>query len=166
MSDCEHCRFAEEKELVVFEDELVVAVLAKKPVALGHILVMPKQHVTILEQVPDNVAERAFIIANKVSTALFDVLRINGTNIIVENGTAAGQTTPHFAINVIPRTENDGLKLSWAAKRFSDEQISMAEMQLQKEIQGAPEEQKQSEEKKETTLVGDNELVNHLKRIP
>ena len=164
MTNCEHCKLIEEKELVVFEDKDIVAVLSKKAVSKGHVLVMPKQHLPILEQIPDELVERIFIVANKVSTAMFEALRINGTNIIVENGTPAGQKTPHFAVNVIPRTENDGLKLGWKHKKFTDEQISMAEMQLKQEVEGKKKETAEIEKKEE--VVKDDYLLKQLRRVP
>jgi histidine triad (HIT) family protein len=169
MTNCDYCKLIEEKSMTVFEDETVAAVLAPQGASKGHTLIVPKQHTTILEQVPDSVVARIFVLANKVSTVLLQALRAHGTNMIVENGTAAGQGTPHFAVNVIPRTENDGLGFSWHPKKFTEEQISMAELQLKEESKTKAEEKKtplKIEEKKRVIKDENDYLVRQLKRIP
>jgi histidine triad (HIT) family protein len=165
MSECEHCKLMEDKSMIIFEDEDVVAVLSDKPASLGHILVMPRQHFAIMEQVPDSVIEKIGIISNRASTLLFETMRLTGTNIIINNGTAAGQLAPHFSVNVIPRTENDGLKLSWESKKFTDEQLSLAESQLLAELK---EPEAKAEVKSEAKVLDskDDYMIKQLKRIP
>jgi histidine triad (HIT) family protein len=166
MSECEHCKLIEDKNRVIFEDNEVVAVLSDKPSGLGHVLVMPRQHFTIMEQVPDSIIEKIAIISNKISTSMFELLRLNGTNILIENGTAAGQSNPHFSVNVIPRTENDGLKLSWEPKKFTEEQLALAESQIARELK-EPEEKTEAP-KKEAKILDDkdNYMIKQLKRLP
>jgi diadenosine tetraphosphate (Ap4A) HIT family hydrolase len=114
---------------------------------------------------------RIFIVANRVSTVLFEALQAHGTSLIVENGTAAGQVTPHFTVNVVPRTENDGLGFNWQPKKFTEEQMSTAELQLKEEAKGVSDSEEKKEpikiEKKET-MMGDkyDYLVRQLRRVP
>ena len=81
------------------------------PEAIG----IPKEHFTILEGVPENILEKCSLIANKIGIAVFESLGSQGTNIMIQNGLGAGQKVPHFAIEVVPRVENDGLNLTWEA---------------------------------------------------
>ena len=114
----------------VYEDELVMAVLDVNGANPGHCFVMPKNHYPIIEQVPDIEIGRLFQVSNKISSAIFESLGAQGTNIFVANGIPAGQTVAHFIINVIPRKENDGINLQWQPKQLSEEEMSTVELKL------------------------------------
>src|SRR3989344_934215 len=114
----------------VYEDDLTLAVLDVNGANPGHCFVIPKNHYPILEQVPDNELSNSFIVANKISSAIFEVLKVQGTNIFVRNGIPAGQIVAHFMINVIPRRENDGINLQWQPKQLSEEEMSTVELKL------------------------------------
>ena len=172
MVECDFCRFAD-SEFVVFEDAKVVAVLTQSPANPGHVIVVPREHFTILEQVPDFVAGHLFAVANRISTAMFEVLRSTGTNIIVENGVCAGQKIPHLGINIIPRMENDGLGFAWPPLKLSEDDFSNAEFQLKeaaKNIGGFEKEKPTTiNADKKTELLSPDEddyLVRQLRRIP
>ena len=108
----------------VYEDELVLSVLDINGSNPGHCFVMPKNHYPIIEQVPDMEIGRLFQVSNRISSALFDSIGAQGTNIFVANGIPAGQTIAHFTINVVPRKENDGINLQWQPKQMSEEEDS------------------------------------------
>ena len=50
-----------------------------------------------------------------ISNAVLRSLGVQGTNIIVQNGIAAGQKAQHFMVHVIPRKERDGIKFDLQA---------------------------------------------------
>ncbi len=162
-----------EKGEKLFEDEKVAVVPSSRPASRGHVLVIPKEHYTILEQIPDFLAGHLFSTANRVSTAIFEMLRVNGTNIIIENGIAAGQRVAHFAINIIPRSENDGLGFVWQPKQIADDEMSAAELQLKEQtrnVGGFQKEEKKAIEvndKEEVIPVDDSDyLLRQLRRVP
>ena len=107
---CEACELIKGEEKI-YEDDKVFAVLAKNPANYGHIWVVPKEHYTIIEQVPDFVMAHIGVVTNKISMALFESMKIQGTNIFIQNGVAAGQNIPHLIVHIIPRFENDGINL-------------------------------------------------------
>ena len=74
----------------VYEDELIMAVLDINGANPGHCFVMPKNHYPIIEQVPDIEIGRLFQVSNKLSSAIFESLGAQGTNIFVANGIPAG----------------------------------------------------------------------------
>jgi histidine triad (HIT) family protein len=118
------------KAVKVFEDAKVIAILSDRPASAGHILLMPKEHYPIIEQVPDYIISHLFIVANKLSVSVFEGMNAMGTNIIVNNGVAAGQNSAHFMIHIIPRRENDGLNLSWQPKQLSQEEFATTELMV------------------------------------
>ena len=117
----------------IYEDDLVMAVLDVNGSNPGHTFVMPKNHYPIMEQVPDNEIGKLFQVSNKISTAIFDSLGAQGTNIFVANGIPAGQTVAHMMINVIPRKENDGINLQWQPRQLSEEEMSTVELKLKEQ---------------------------------
>jgi len=176
MSECEYCQISKgnTKSKKVYEDEKAYAILSNQPASAGHIILFLKEHQPIIENVKDYDVAYLFKIANKLSTATFESLGAQGTNIIVQNGVAAGQRIPHFCIHIIPRRENDNLNLTWQPKQLNEEEMSTVELQLkdvtntigefEKEKEEPVELDKKKEEIKE--IKGDNYLVKQLRRIP
>jgi histidine triad (HIT) family protein len=132
---CLVCQIIENKvpSKKVYEDELAMAVLDVNGANPGHCFVMPKNHYPIIEQVPDIEIGKLFQVSNKVSSAIFESLGAQGTNIFVANGIPAGQTVAHFTINVVPRKENDGVNLQWQPKQLSEEEMSTVELKLKEQ---------------------------------
>ena len=95
----------------IYEVNEIIAVLDFNGASAGLTFVMPKEHFTIFEQVPSDIISKTFIAANKVSKTMFETLNIQGTNILVSNGVVAGQRAQHLMVHIIPRKENDGIKV-------------------------------------------------------
>ena len=176
-STCIFCRTVEGKTKLekVYEDEKLLAVLHPTPSAKGHILVFPKKHYQIVEQMPDYEIGNLFQKINKLSIAAFEGVKAQGTNIIIQNGVSAGQKIPHVCVHVIPRIENDGLNFQWQPKQLSEEEMSTVELKVKEEtanIGGFETEEKkepiQLEEKREKIKEGEEEnyLIKQLRRIP
>ncbi|MFC1800903.1 HIT family protein [Nanoarchaeota archaeon] len=91
----------------VYEDEKHVAVLDINPANVGHILLLPKEHYSILPQMKDEEVSQMFTVAKHLSQVLLKALKAQGTNIFVANGMVAGQRAQHFMIHVVPRFEAD-----------------------------------------------------------
>ena len=172
---CAACELIETGKLL-YEDDKVFAVLAKNPANYGHILVMPREHYTILEQVPDYVMSHIGVVVNKISMALFESMKIAGTNVYIENGIAAGQAVPHLIVNIIPRVEGDDTNLNWQPRQLSEEEMSTVEIVLKEEA-GKVGEFEQEKEKpinldKEVEALpqdvekGENYLIKQLDRMP
>jgi histidine triad (HIT) family protein len=159
----------------LYEDEDLIAILDINGANIGHCFVIPKKHYPIFEQVPDDMVAKLFRVANAVSSAIFETLKIEGTNIFVSNGVSAGQTVAHFVINIVPRNEGDGIDLEWPPKQLNEEEMSTIELRLKEETVGGHEfgQEKPKEEairpqkKHQEVLDGeDNYQVRQLRRIP
>lgn len=174
--NCVYCQKVLSGKDKLYEDDKAVVMLSDTPSTYGHILVMPKEHFPIIEQVPDFVVEHVFKIANKVSIAAFEALHVQGTNIIANNGVAAGQDSAHFMVHIIPRKENDGLDFQWTPKQLSEEEMSTVELQLKEETKSIGTFQKEKEgpieikEEKESieTKEGEEEsyFIKRWRKIP
>jgi len=117
----------------IYEDDLILAVLDVNGANPGHCFVLPKNHYPILEQVPDPEIAKLFQVANKISSAIFENLGVQGTNIFAANGVPAGQTVAHFMLHVIPRIENDGVNLQWQPKQLTEEEMSTVELKIKEQ---------------------------------
>jgi histidine triad (HIT) family protein len=130
--ECPFCLMGEGKIPVkkVYEDDTIIGVLDINPATKGHILLFPKKHAAILATVEDSVVEKLFVVANKLATAVFDELKCAGTNIVVANGPAAGQTSPHVIVNIIPRYEDDKVSISWDHTQADEGELEALSSQL------------------------------------
>ena len=170
---CQYCDALKAKEWVVYEDDTAAVMLHKSPAMPGHLLVVPKEHFTIMEQTPDAVVRKLAVLSNKASTALVQVLGASGANLIIENGTGAEQQVPHLSFNIIPRVEGDGNNFQWQPKKLSEEQMGLAELQLKEHTKSIGVEP----EKKEPIMLDEakpkgeavresNYLTRQLRRLP
>ncbi|MBW2964457.1 HIT family protein [Candidatus Woesearchaeota archaeon] len=121
----------------IYSDKSVTAFLAPNPACVGHIIVVPNDHLPILEAVPDAVVGQVFEVANRISISLFEAIRCEGTNIVVHNGIEAGQEHPHFLVNIIARTSGDGMLFEWMGKPMGEEALAAVELKLKEEISAA-----------------------------
>lgn len=174
MSECLFCELNKDKSMILYENDKATILKHPEPFAKGHLLVVPKVHIPILEQLPDELASDLFILANKASIAQFEALRVLGTDILIDNGLGAGQSIAHFSISVIPRDDKDGLDFNWAPKMLSEEQMSTVEMAMKEQLERMekqPEEKKVVENKKEEKSVLKEEkgkidyLIRQLNRL-
>jgi histidine triad (HIT) family protein len=160
-----------EKEKFMYADEKLLISSALEPSTLGHLQLWPKAHYNILEQVPDTELSNFIGIANKLSMLLFQLMRAEGTNILIQNGLPAGQTIAHFSIHVLPRKEGDGITLSWNPKKSSNEDLEYAMNKIKDALiiaEDVPTTPKQATEKKPEVLKTskDNYLIKQLTRMP
>lgn len=93
---------------VVYEDDLVLAILDISQVTKGHTLVMPKKHVDNLLECDDETAAHLIQVVKCLAKQIQDRTGAPGINILNNNGEAAGQTVNHLHFHIIPRySEND-----------------------------------------------------------
>jgi histidine triad (HIT) family protein len=174
---CEYCDILDRKSTadILYEDNDIVIAIKDFSIAPGQITVFPKQHFTIMEMVPDDILQKCFTLANKVSVAIFESMGAHGTNIIVQNGLGAGQKVPHFAVEIIPRREGDGLNLQWAPKELSEDEKETSYLLIKEEGDKLVDIGKKKEKKEVSQIVTekisglsgkDNYLLKSLKRIP
>lgn len=100
----------------IFENDLVFAFLDIKPLATGHTLVIPKR---VVERLEDLTTEEAAELGRQVSVLAKKVMAATGTdacNILLNNGSTAGQEIPHVHYHIVPRLPRDGLGYRWNAR--------------------------------------------------
>ena len=174
---CDYCEIAKRKAKaeVVYEDSKVIAVVKDRAFLPGQISVFPKEHYTIIELVPDSLVDHLFKVVNKLGVAIFEGLGAQGTNIIVQNGTAAGQEVPHFCVDIVPRREGDGLNVHWKPTQLMEEEMDTAYLMLKEEgdklVVGGGEQKEEIVYDKKTEKIVEKEgeedyREKQLKRMP
>ena len=125
----------------IFEDDDTLAILDINPANPGHILLLPREHYTIMPQMTDNDIGHLFMVAKALSHASLKALKAEGSNIFVANGIAAGQKAPHLIVHIVPRKSNDGISSFGLVRRKAEkEQLEgMYSSMLQKLKESMPE---------------------------
>jgi len=98
----------------VYEDEKFLAFLDINPVHPGHTLLIPKEHYPMMVDTPDELVASSFILVKKLMIAMKTALACDFVMISV-----IGTDVPHFHIQLIPRSFNDGLK-GWQTGKYKD----------------------------------------------
>ena len=77
------------------------------PVTPGHVLVIPRRHISSLFDLTDDEARGLWHLVNEAKEALDARYHPDGYNVGVNVGEAAGQTIGHLHFHVIPRYRGD-----------------------------------------------------------
>lgn len=126
--NCLFCKIVagELPALVVAEDERTLAFMDINPATRGHALVVPRRHVPDLLTVdPEDLAACAAT-AQRLAARAKESLGAAGVNLLNSCGAAAWQTVFHFHVHVIPRYEDDPLRLPWVPGAGDPEEIAGA----------------------------------------
>jgi histidine triad (HIT) family protein len=86
------------------------------PANPGHVLAVPKEHWEDVYTVPDSLIAATVQTAKLIAEAADKALHPHGINLVQANGPGAAQSVFHFHIHVLPREEDDELKLNWGIK--------------------------------------------------
>ncbi len=111
MSDCLFCKIiaGDIPSDKVYEDEHVYAFRDINPVAPLHALIIPKKHISMINDVEDTDAEtmgRLFVAAKKITKELG--VEEEGYRTVMNCGEAAGQTVFHVHMHLLA-----GRDLTW-----------------------------------------------------
>lgn len=113
--NCIFCKLAngDIPTTTLYEDDDFRIIFDASPATVGHALILPKDHVANVFEIPDELQAKAYILAKKAAAALTEVFGADGINILQNNNEAAGQTVFHFHIHLIPRYKGDKAMVSW-----------------------------------------------------
>lgn len=172
---CEYCKIIKkEKEAqILYEDDVVIVFVKSR----RHIVTVPREHFSSLEEVSDDILAYMFIIANRVSTLLFEATKSQGTNMLINNGKSANQEVEHISIDTIFRLDKDDLNFTWNTKQIEqDKLLSYQEKfvdNINKEIvqpvkkeEPPPEKEVISEIQEEKKEPSEDYRIKQLIRIP
>jgi histidine triad (HIT) family protein len=119
---CTFCRIVrgELPAVTVLDTPDLLAFLDAKPVFRGHVLLIPKVHVTTFKELPAELVGEFAVTAQRIEVAVERGLDVPGSMVLVNN--VVSQSVPHLHLHVIPRRPKDGLRF-WLGPRhpYTDE---------------------------------------------
>ncbi len=93
----------------IYEDDKTYAFLDISDDAIGHTLVIPKEHAENIMEISEESLKAVMATVQKVSKHYVDDLGYTGVNLMNASGKSAQQSVFHFHVHIIPRIEGDGL---------------------------------------------------------
>ena len=105
MEPCPFCAVSPDR--ITLENEHALAFHDGYPVAEGHTLVVPRQHVASVFDLDAGEQAALWRLVSEVRAQLQTALHTDAFTIGINDGVAAGQTVPHAHVHVIPRWKGD-----------------------------------------------------------
>ncbi len=109
---------------ILYEDEMCIAILDIAPVNKGHALVISKGEYPTTVSCPDTELQHLMSVAKKIDIKMREVLKADATNIIINNGPAAGQEVPHLHVHIIPRYTGDNKKVVPVKEEYGEGELA------------------------------------------
>lgn len=134
--ECKFCDIANKKAEaeIIFEDTKVIAFMDIRPIQLGHLLVIPKEHYIEFIDIPDDCLTQLILAAKIVTDAMVKSLNPDGYNLFCNNGHAAGQSVFHYHMHVTPRYFDDELKFKVNFKKYENSMMKEFAEKIKSEI--------------------------------
>ena len=125
LPDCIFCAIAagESPAEIVDSDEQTVTLMDINPATKGHALVIPRRHSEDLLDIGEDDLTACAIAAQRVVKRMEATLEPDGFNLINATRAAAWQTVFHFHMHVIPRYEDDPLRLPGAPQQVDQDEL-------------------------------------------
>jgi histidine triad (HIT) family protein len=124
--DCIFCAIVagEAPAEIIDQDEHTITMMDINPATKGHALVIPRDHTEDLLSIGERDLCNTAVAAQRIAKRMEATLDPDGFNLINACRAAAWQTVFHFHIHVIPRYEDDPLKLPWIPRGADMDKIS------------------------------------------
>jgi histidine triad (HIT) family protein len=127
MSDAEgkDCRFCtiirgETPAQLIFADDISLAFLDRRPLFPGHLLLVPREHLATLAELPESLTGPFFGNVRLLARAVEEGMNAEGSFVAVNN--RVSQSVPHLHVHIVPRRRHDGLKgFFWPRHAYLDE---------------------------------------------
>lgn len=105
---------------IVLDEPDLVGFLDARPVFKGHMLLVPREHVVTLPDLPARLRDGFLGAAQRLASAVVDGLGAQGSFVAMNN--VVSQSVAHLHLHVVPRTKGDGLRgFFWPRTRYASE---------------------------------------------
>lgn len=122
MSDCLFCAIiaGEGPAYRVLDGPEAVGFLDTRPLFKGHVLVVPREHVQTLTDLPAAALGGYFGVVQRMTAAVEHAMSAAGSFVALNN--RVSQSVPHLHVHVVPRNRRDGLRgFFWPRTRYADD---------------------------------------------
>ena len=104
---------------LVLSDEHTVGFLDHRPLFKGHALLVPREHVVTLPDLPARLRDPFLASAQRLASAMVHALGAQGSFLAMNN--TVSQSVAHLHMHVVPRTKGDGLRgFFWPRTKYAD----------------------------------------------
>ena len=137
MTDCVFCSIVsgELEADRVLEDDVLVAFLDRRPLFKGHVLLVPRDHVVTLPDLPAALRDPFLAAGQRLAAAMVDALGAQGSFVAMNN--TVSQSVPHLHLHVVPRTKGDGLRgFFWPRTKYADGEGAVYAARLREALDG------------------------------
>jgi histidine triad (HIT) family protein len=126
-SKCGFCAVlrGDQKVTLIRENDRLMSFLDHRPLFHGHVLLIPKIHVLLMSELPEDWVQEFFVEAQRLERAVEAGLEADGSMILINN--VVSQSVPHMHLHVIPRRKKDGLRF-WLGPRHPYDSEHPAEL--------------------------------------
>jgi histidine triad (HIT) family protein len=114
---------------VVYDAPEVLAFLDHRPLLPGHVLVVPKQHLETLGELPKAEVGPYFLAVQRLARGVEKAMHVDGSFVAIN--IRISQSVPHLHTHVVPRRKGDGLfgkTFQWMRRPYPSE-AAMREVQ-------------------------------------
>lgn len=95
---------------IAWQDDVCIAFMDLFPLSEGHVLVVPRAHAPLLNELPEATRDHLFRVGCRVIAAQKAIgLHADGANLVVNDGKSANQHVPHVHVHLIPRSDGDSI---------------------------------------------------------
>ncbi len=122
MGECVFCEIVagERAAHIVVDDEPALAFLDSRPLFKGHTLIVPREHIETLAELPSDLLGPFFAYAQRLSAAMETALGAAGSFVAMNN--KISQSVPHLHVHVVPRNRKDGLRgFFWPRTKYDSD---------------------------------------------
>jgi histidine triad (HIT) family protein len=130
--DCIFCKIVagEIPSQTIFEDDTTLAFMDINPWTRGHALVIPKRHSRNLYEIGEADLAATGASAKRLAERMRDKLGCDGVNLLNSCEPAAWQTVFHFHMHVIPRYDDDPLRLPGQPQQVDEDELAAIAQEL------------------------------------
>jgi histidine triad (HIT) family protein len=122
MGDCVFCEIVagERSAHIVFKNDLALGFLDSRPLFKGHTLIVPREHIETLTDLPGDMLGPFFGYAQQLAGAMESALGAAGSFVAMNN--KISQSVPHLHVHVVPRNRKDGLRgFFWPRTKYDSD---------------------------------------------
>jgi len=88
---------------IVFEEPEWVGLLDISPISPGHLLIVPRYEVALMEELPARVLADFGPLLGRAMRAVRAAMDCPAVSVLIRDGVEAGQEVPHVHVHIVPR---------------------------------------------------------------
>jgi histidine triad (HIT) family protein len=109
---------------VVYEDADTIGFLDRSPLAIGHVLLIPRAHVATLFEADAATLTALALATQRIAVAVKAAMQSDG--VFVAQNNVVSQSVPHLHVHIVPRRFKDGLfahAMVWRRVKYAEGQM-------------------------------------------